>query len=105
MSGVLHERRLPPSWDGSVVLDIGGDVGALVLHVPAAMDGREIELEPTDPSQPHTHSAVRERRIEGRASFAAVYPNLASGRYVVQGTEQSVTIRGGEVTELSYVVE
>jgi hypothetical protein len=105
MSDIVSERQLPPSWDGSVVLDIGGDVGALVLHVPSTMDGREIDLDPEDSTSPHTHSAVRERRFQGRTMYAAVYPSLTAGRYVVEGTEQTVTIRGGEVTELNYVVE
>ena len=35
---------LPPSGPGTVVLDIGGSVGALVVHTPAALAGLEIEL-------------------------------------------------------------
>ena len=99
------EIQLPPSWDGSVVLDIGGDVGALVLHVPPAFDGREIELDPDDSSLPHTHSAVRERRLPGGSAYAAVYPSLRAGTYVVEGSGQRITILGGAVTEIHYVVE
>ena len=35
----------PYAGQGSVLLDIGGDVGALVVTMPAAMEGVEIELD------------------------------------------------------------
>lgn len=105
MNVSTNEIQLPPSWDGSVVLDIGGDVGALVLRVPASFDGREIELDPVDPSFAHTHSAVRERRLPGGSTYAAVYPSLRAGAYVVEGSGQRITIVGGQVTETAYVVE
>jgi len=36
----------PYAGQGPVLLDIGGDVGALVVQMPAAMDGVEVELRP-----------------------------------------------------------
>ena len=33
-----------PSGLGTVVMDVGGDIGALILYTPAAIDGREIEI-------------------------------------------------------------
>jgi hypothetical protein len=101
----MAERQLQPSWDGSVVLDIGGDVGALVLRVSSELNGVEIDLEPTDASLPHTHSAVRERRLAAGSTYAAVYPSLKAGTYSVEGSGQEVTILGGRVTELAYEPE
>jgi hypothetical protein len=98
----MSESQLPPSWDGSVVLDIGGDVGALMLRTPPALNGREIDLDPDDESAPHTHSAVRERRLLGGVAYAAVYPSLKAGQYTVVDTGQRVTIMGGEVTEIDF---
>lgn len=95
----MEEVQLPPSWDGSVVLDIGGDVGALLLRTPPALNGLEIDLEPDDRSRAHTHSAVRERQLVGCVSYAAVYPSLKAGGYTVVGTDQRVVILGGRVTE------
>jgi hypothetical protein len=95
----MAEQQLSPSWDGSVVLDIGGDIGALVLLVSADLDRHEIDLRPETPGQPNTHSAVRERRLESSSTFAAVYPSLLAGRYTIVGTSQQITISGGEVTE------
>ncbi len=42
-----EQNQLGPSRDGSVMLDIGGDIGALVLHTSAEMLGVEIEISPT----------------------------------------------------------
>jgi hypothetical protein len=98
----MSEPQLPPSWDGSVVLDIGGDVGALMLRTPSTLNGREIDLDPDDETAPHTHSAVRERRLLGGVAYAAMYPNLRAGQYTVEGSGQRVTIVGGHVTEITY---
>ena len=98
----MTEYQMPPSWDGSVVLDIGGDIGALVLRVSDAFAGKEIELGPEDPFTPHTHSAVRERRLALGSSFAAVYPALKAGYYVIEGSGQRVEIMGGRVTDVAF---
>jgi hypothetical protein len=100
----MPEPQLPPSWDGSVVLEIGGEVGALVLRTPPTLDGREIDLVPDDPAIPVTHSAVRQRRLTQSVSYAAVYPNLVDGDYRVEGTGQRVTITGGRVTDVDLDV-
>jgi len=98
----VGEATLPPSWDGSVVLDLGGDVGALMLLTSSALNGREIELDPEDPTMAHTHSAVRERRLTGGNSYAALYPGLKAGHYRVAGSGQRVTIVGGRVAVVDY---
>jgi hypothetical protein len=98
----MSEHSLAPSWEGSVVLDIGGDVGALVLRTPSTMVGREIDLTPEDAADPRTHSAVRERRLSSGTSYAAVYPSLSAGLYTVEGSGQRVTIIGGSVTDVEF---
>ena len=99
---MVDEVQLPPSWDGSVVLDIGGEIGSLLLRTPPTMNGVEIDLIPEDEGLLHTHSAVRERRLLGGVAYAAVYPSLKAGRYTVAGSGQTVTIVGGQVTETEY---
>jgi hypothetical protein len=98
----MHEQIFPPSWDGSVVLDIGGEVGALMLHTPPSMIDQEIELDSEDTPLSHTHSAVRERQLVHGLSYAAVYPHLKAGRYVIRDSGQRVTIIGGQVTEVTF---
>ena len=101
----MAEVQLPPSWDGSVVLDIGGDVGALVLRVPPVLDRQEIDLVPDDPTLPHTHSAVRERDLAAGVDYAAVYPSLKAGSYTIEGSRQRVSIEGGRVTFADYLTD
>jgi hypothetical protein len=96
----VTETVLPASWDGSVILDIGGDVGALILRTSSAHYAREIDLIPDDLSIAHVHSAVRERRTSHGSSFAAVYPQLTKGGYTIEGTTQHLAIEGGRVSEL-----
>jgi hypothetical protein len=99
----MSETVLPPSWDGTVILDIGNDVGALVLHTPGEWLGREIDLVSDDRSVPHTHSAVRERRSPEGSVYAAIYPQLQAGQYTVEDSRQRLTIIGGRVTEVELV--
>lgn len=96
----MSETVCSPSWNGSVVLDIGNDVGALVLRTTSAWLNHEIDLVPDDWSLPHTHSVVRERRSPDGVSYAAVYPQLREGGYAIVGSAQRFTIVGGRVTDL-----
>jgi hypothetical protein len=94
-----------------VVLDIGGDVGALVVSAPAHLAGAEIEICPTgtrdqvpdegagwwhgtwrshhDPGRTHQHAhapawphvAVLARPTANGTHHSAVYPGLRSGTY------------------------
>jgi hypothetical protein len=80
----------------AVILDVGADIGALVLYTPAAMDGQEIEI--STGGQPRTHNVVR-RRDTG--DYAAVYPGLPSGDYTIwHGNAPATTaiVAGGTVT-------
>ena len=99
----MTETAPPPSWPGSVILDIGNGVGALVLHTSRQWLDHEIDLVPDDSSLPHTHSAVRERRSPEGSSYAAVYPQLREGGYAIAGTAQRFTIEGGRVTNVELV--
>lgn len=99
----MVEQKLPPSWGGSVVLDIGGDIGALMLRTTVEMNGREIDLV-GDGESVATHSEVRPRRLGDETSYAAVYPGLREGMYTVAETGQRIVIVGGSVTDVEYGV-
>jgi hypothetical protein len=95
-----HEADLGPSGPGSVVLNVGGGTGALVLNTPAGLDRREIEI--SREGAPRTHSQVRERRVGRQVRYAAVYPDLPAGVYTLWRDASTpaavVTISGTEVT-------
>jgi hypothetical protein len=79
------------SAPGSVVLDIGPGVGALVLHTPPDLEGAEIEISLAAHGAARTHSQVRKRVTSGKSgasadtdvSYAGVYPSLAAGSYTI----------------------
>jgi len=43
---MTHRHTLAPSGQGTVVLNIGAGIGALVITTPAALHGHEIEVSP-----------------------------------------------------------
>jgi hypothetical protein len=88
-----------------LVLDIGGDVGALVLYADEECLGREIDLTPAGTARSHhTHTMIRRRRAPDRELVVGVYAELTAGSYTAWGLDgepiADVTIRGGQVSEL-----
>ncbi len=79
----MTETSPGPSGPGSVVLDIGGDVGALIIITPARMAGEEIHISPLDDPAGRTHALVRKRRMGPASCHAAVYPALPAGDYTI----------------------
>jgi hypothetical protein len=78
---IVTEAIAGPSGPGTVVLDLGAGVGALVLYTPAGLDGREIEI--SRDGDRVTHSRVRPRHTMAGTRYAAVYPGLPEGRYTI----------------------
>jgi hypothetical protein len=120
----------PHAGQGSVLLDIGGDVGAVVLYLPADWEGAEVEYQrrdgrPVAHDHPHDHShndphdhphdhpgghrphvAVVGRPVGERVAYSAVFPELVAGRYefsLPDGSGLEVDVEGGVVTELDRV--
>jgi hypothetical protein len=106
-SGHHSPESTGPS-QGPVVLDIGGDVGAAVVHAPAQLDGTEIEIRRLPRTWDGTHVAVRRRPSGDEPRFAAVFGQLAAGQYEVRrrgGTDpvvRSFRVVGGVVTECAW---
>lgn len=100
-----HEHPLPPSGQGTVVLDIGGDVGALVVHATGELSGVEIELARRGERQAFVHTEVRERRLPDGTLYAGVFPAVVVGEYTLLGLhggrDHEVTISSGRVTEVT----
>jgi len=95
------------SRSGSVVLNVGAGIGALVLHTPGEMDGQEIEISRgAAPDVPRTHSRVRQRRAGASVQYAAVYPDLTAGDYTIwrdpATPAATVTITGGSITSCQW---
>jgi hypothetical protein len=118
MSGAAPVEN-PFAGQGSVMLDIGGDIGALVVTMPAEMAGDEVEIRPAalphlhgdghdhahGDAHDHTHHphvAVVNRPVEGGRVPSLVFPELSEGRYelYLKGTQDvrlRVDVPGGGV--------
>jgi hypothetical protein len=88
----------------ALVLDIGGDIGALILYAEEGCLGQEIDLTPVGaPRSHHMHTMIRRRRGVDREFIAGVYPELREGFYTVWGLDDrplgEVSIDGGHVSE------
>ncbi len=99
--------QLGPSYDGTVLLDIGGDIGALIINTGADMHHAEIEVSQTDEEHAHRmHVAVRERHGPSGVRYAAIYPGLREGVYTVWAGNgepaDTARIVGGEVAQLDW---
>ncbi len=97
-----------PSTEGSVLLDIGGDRGALVVFTPAALDGAEIEIRPMGRDWDGTHTAVRRRELPAAEYFAGVFGSLLAGPYQLRLRGEvsdifiELNVTGGEITEARW---
>jgi hypothetical protein len=84
-------------------MELGAEVGALILYTPAALDGAEIDIS-RDGDPRRTHSRVRPRHVPSGTRYAAVYPDLPAGRYTIWDSEgravATVTVTGGQVASL-----
>jgi hypothetical protein len=130
MTAVVNEN--PHAGQGAVLLDIGGAVGALVVAMPAAMEGVEVEIRPvTRPhlgsdhwadghghehmhdhghshrSHQHPHVAVVNRPVRDTYVASLVFPELLEGSYELfeKGTREvrlTVDVRGGRVTSTTW---
>ncbi len=122
MEDTVNEN--PHAGQGSVLLDIGGDVGALVISMPPAMVGVEIEIAPVggssshdhDDRHPHGHAhghghrphvAVVDRPVTDGHQPSLVFPGLVEGSYELFDKGQDTVlltaeIIGGQVTFLEW---
>jgi hypothetical protein len=88
----------------SLVLDIGGDTGALILYADESCLGQEIDLTPAGtPRTHHLHTMIRRRRASHREFIAGVFAEVQAGDYTLWGLDGTalgtITIVGGEVSE------
>jgi hypothetical protein len=107
-----HPHENPHAGQGSVLLDIGGDIGALVVTMPVSMLGEEIEVvdaaggsEAAGHHRPHV--AVVPRPVGDASVPSLVFAKLVEGSYalVPKGTDDvrlRVDVIGGAVTSADW---
>ena len=89
-----------------VVLEIGENLGALILHTDADMHGVEVEISPDHDDHDRDHKQVLERSTNGRPAFTAVFDGLPAGRYALwtngRARARGVAIEGGSIAQLDW---
>jgi hypothetical protein len=98
-----------PSGPGTVMLEMGGDVGAAVVRTPASLDGEEIEIRAAADPWTGRHVAVRPRPLGPTTVYAAVFDGLSAGTYHFRqrfgpegGTELVGEVIGARVVDLAW---
>jgi hypothetical protein len=109
---VTSTEAFGPS-QGATVLDIGGDIGAAVVHTTAAFEGAEMEITPAGSEWDGTHVAVRRRtspRPDRQPMFCAVFSRLKAGEYRIRVRDDTqhhpshpLTVKGAQVVHISTV--
>lgn len=110
----------PYAGQGPVLLDIGGDIGAVVVRMPAELAGTEVEIHPEGADAggahhggaPHgqghvPHVAVVARPLGDTVVHSLVFPEVRQGRYRLapRGGGRgglSVEVVGGRVSEAHW---
>jgi hypothetical protein len=96
------DRRHPER----VVLDIGGSLGALIVHTDPGMHGVEVEISASGHDRARSHKEVLEREIGRRPAYTAVFDKLAEGSYTLWvdnvARRRGVLVTGGVVAELDW---
>ena len=117
----------PFAGQGAVLLDIGGDVGALVVTMPGAMVDTEVEIRPVGVAHSHPHGdhhghhhgdgdhhehlahvAVVERPVAGGTVPSLVFGELTAGCYDLfekgrpHAVALTVDVGGGQVTAAAW---
>jgi hypothetical protein len=109
--GQAHDHaHIAGAGQGPVAVEVGEDVGALVLLTPPELEWAELEISPQGRDDERRHVAVLARQLPGstrsRTVYAAVYPALPAGRYRLWDTDgrphQSVDVPAGEVVETRW---
>jgi hypothetical protein len=108
-AGHTHEHAVAetaPASNDNLLLDIGGDTGALIIHAAADRDQAEIEISPAGDGTARSHNIVRRRESAGGAKYAAVFPAVPEGDYVIWRDADTpagtVTVRGGTVASFRF---
>jgi hypothetical protein len=89
---------------GAPVIDIGDDIGALVVFMDDVDEGTELFLRAEGEPASTVHTGVWTRQHRGGHVTAAVFGELAEGSYWVLDAVGSdrflVQIRGGELAQI-----
>ena len=109
---ITSREAFGPS-QAATMLDIGGDIGAAVVHTTATFEGAEIEITPAGSEWDGTHVAVRRRtspRPDREPIFCAVFSQLKAGAYHIRVRDDTkhhpshlLTVKRAQVVHTSTI--
>jgi len=102
----MPEQAVKSVHTGHAVLDIGDDIGALVIYFRRELCGWQIDVSPKVCTWQRVHTDVLERRSNGCPVFAALFLALPADDYLIWGNSPQpvgeVTVAGGQVAEIDW---
>jgi len=102
----MHETYAHRPHPEYVVLDIGEDLGALIVYTDPDMHGVEVEISARGADADRSHKEVLERSVGNRAAFTAVFDRLPEGAHTLwvngEAAAREVWITAGAVAELDW---
>lgn len=91
-----------------VLLDLGGGVGALIVHTDPELLGLEIEISPAADDAARQHKEVLRRSMGPKVTTVLVYDNLEAGDYTLwlddHPVARGVHVDDGKVSEHTLAV-
>ena len=89
-----------------VVLDIGGQTGALIVYAEGTRLDTPIEVSPAAADEKKFHQHILERPMPAGSTHAAVFDKITEGRYTLwlqgQPRIRDFEITGGMVSEVDW---
>ena len=96
----MSHHHHAPSGSGAV-LDIGGDVGAVVVYLGSQATGEELDIQPVGDPAGRFHTGIHPRPLDNGVVRVAVFPEVRSGDYELLDERgepfAALTAAGGEV--------
>jgi hypothetical protein len=86
------------------VLDIGGDIGAMIVYLDQIPPSGELMAHPPGRPAEHFHTGVHPRKMGGTTVAVAIFPEAVEGSYDLLDPEgipmARIEVTGGRVSEL-----
>jgi uncharacterized cupin superfamily protein len=99
----LRHHHHPP-LGANPVLDIGGTVGALLVHLPSTTASGELHVRPAGEPFGQFHTGVHRRTASGAVRWIALFCEVVEGTYEVLDDHGApvaeVAVTGGHVAQL-----
>jgi hypothetical protein len=101
-----HHAEAHRPHDEPVVLEIGGELGALIVYTDPSLLHQEIEISPSGDDDRRSHKDVLERVVGGRSFYTAVFDRIPDGEYTLWHDDTPRTrgtrVAAGAIAELDW---